>query len=108
MTSTDTRAAIRSFVGAMYQPSDIIEVRLLRKSPKETKHKWITASDLPRLSIGKLHNQGFDIYIGACPRKAHGTPGVSAKDCTPERPCGKCNGCVAICRSLFADFDGVT
>ena len=107
-TSSTARASIRSFVGALYEPDDVIEVRLIRKSTEETKHKWITASDLPRLSIGQLNDQGFDIYIGACPRKAHGTPGVSAKDCTPERPCGKCDRCVVICRSLFADFDGIT
>ncbi len=108
MTSTRSRAEIRAFVDVLYQPDDIVEVRLIRKSPKETRHKWIAASDLRRLRLSELNDAGFDIYLGACPRTAHGTPGVAAKDCTPERPCGKCNKCVAVCRSLFADFDGIT
>lgn len=98
MTLTPTTAQatnqLREFVDAIFEPNDVVEVRALHDD-KPTVQKWLAASDLPRLAsgLGELNKAGFNIYVGANPRKAPG---------------GSHNADVACARTFFVDFDGLT
>lgn len=89
-----TSAVLREFVDAIFEPNDIVELRLIRTSPKNTRQNWRTASEIPNNVTGlrKLNEQGFNIYFGINPRRAEG---------------GSTNGDVLLARCLFVDFDGI-
>lgn len=89
-----TSAVLRKFVDAIFDPTDIVELRLIRSSPKDAKQKWRIASEIPTNVSGlrKLNEQGYNIYFGINPRRADG---------------GSSNGDVLLARNLFVDFDGV-
>lgn len=89
-----TSAVLRKFVDAIFDPTDIVELRLIRSSPKDAKQKWRIASEIPTNVSGlrKLNEQGYNIYFGINPRRADG---------------GSSNDDVLLARNLFVDFDGV-
>lgn len=89
-----TSAVLRKFVDAIFDPTDIVELRLIRSSPKDAKQKWRIASEIPTNVSGlrKLNEQGYNIYFGINPRRAEG---------------GSSNGDVLLARCMFVDFDGV-
>lgn len=91
MTTARATNQLEVFTGALFEPSDVVEVRALH-SAKPAKQKWLAASDLPRLAarLGELNKAGFNIYLGTNPRKAPG---------------GSHNADVVCARSLFVDFD---
>jgi len=84
-------APLARFAACVFEPDDIVELRLL-PSKKST---WSKAADLtaevPRLNIANRNGQ--NIYAGANPRTHHG--GTKATD-------------VLLARCLFADFDDTT
>lgn len=82
---------ITTYGSAVFEPQDIVEVRLL---PSGRQH-WVRASELPsRTDYFTLHNMARqNIYIGPNPRQRQG--GSRATD-------------VALARTLFADFDEST
>lgn len=84
---------LRAFIDAIFEPTDLVELRAIHKTHK-AKQKWLAARDLSSLvaRLGQLNGTGFDIYIGANPRKAIG--GSKADD-------------VLLARCLFVDFDGI-
>jgi hypothetical protein len=86
----------------LWEAGDMLEIRRFPSGRSD----WCRAADLPSQGdrLSRQNKQGDNIYIGANPRKAVGR-GVKAENCTPSRPCGKCNGCVKCALSLFADFD---
>jgi hypothetical protein len=75
---------------ALYDPSDIIEVRCLRQSGG-AQSKWFEASQLATTGAPRLLD-GASVYFGANPRKSFGEKDKSG---------------VALCRALFVDLDGV-
>lgn len=82
---------ITTYGNAVFEPHDIIEVRLL---PERRQH-WLTAADLPSWTdYFSLYNiAGQNVYVGVNPRRTQG--GSRATD-------------VALARSLVADFDDLT
>ena len=81
---------VQTFCQCVFEPGDIIEIRLLPKAESS----WHTARELSAQNGALINsNQDQNIYVGANPRKAAG--GTKAED-------------VALARCLFADFDNVT
>lgn len=81
------------FLGAIFEPEDIIEYRPL---PPSAGRKWAPLSELPAIvewleRINRDENQRVHAYFGANPRKS-----VNASQAEG----------VALARCLFADFDG--
>jgi hypothetical protein len=90
--SSDTLSQCEAFLGAIFEPGDIIEFRTL---PTPAGRKWGTLDDLPKL-VSWMQSQnraGKCIFAGANPRTVRGKG-------TEEY--------VALARCHFADFDGVT
>ena len=99
MTTTPTiadpvQAVLHEFIGAIFEPTDLIELRLIRNSPKHAYRNWRIASEIPTNVDGlrKLNERGYNIYFGINPRRAAG---------------GSSNGDVLLARCLFVDFDNV-
>ena len=94
-TITDqTSAVLHEYIAVVFEPGDIVELRLLHKRTGEVKENWHPASEIPSHVSGlrKLNDLGFDIYCGVNPRKAIG--GAKAGD-------------VLLARVLVVDFDDV-
>lgn len=93
-TPARTSAVLREFVGAIYEPTDLVELRLICNSPKTAHRKWRIASEISTNVDGmrKLNERGYNIYFGINPRRAEG---------------GSSNNDVLLARCLFVDFDGV-
>lgn len=104
MQTHDTTAAsaaeqVRDFAVALFDPSDLIEVRLIAPrvegAPPQPapRSEWFAASELAGdralAWMSSANAEGIDVYIGANPRKSRGR---SAKD-------------VERARSVFADID---
>lgn len=105
-TTAGTIEQVERFVKAVFERGDLVEVRVLPSGEQ----RWIKAADLPSI-VPELENRnrsGQNVYVGANPRNAPGTPGIKKKDCTADRPCGACAKCVALARCLFVDFDGIS
>ena len=85
-----TAEAIQRFSASVFEPTDIVEVRIL----PQKRSTWHTAADLPKQAarLLKANGAGQNIYVGANPRRATG--GTTADD-------------VLLARCLFADFDGI-
>lgn len=92
MTTALATNQLEVFTGALFEPSDVVEVRAVQDTRK-TECRWFTASELPRVaaSLGHWNRDGYNLYAGINPRKAPG---------------GSHNADVACARSLFVDFDG--
>lgn len=90
MTTTlvHTWKQIKIFASLLYEPSDVVEIRLLPVGESI----WVTADQLhsKTASLIRQNAQGQNVYIGANPRRTKG--GRAAKD-------------VKLARCLFADFD---
>lgn len=86
-----TTEAIGQYVNCVFEPSDIVEVRLL---PKGTS-TWYPARELAAQAavLGRHNSAGKNVYVGANPRTRRG--GAKGAD-------------VALARCLFVDFDGPT
>ncbi len=84
----------RAFLGAIFDPADIIEFRPLPEDKKRRppRKRWGTLDDLPGLIdwLAALNADGHHAYFGGNPRKRAG--GSEAED-------------VALARCLWADFD---
>lgn len=104
MQTHDTTAAsaaeqVRDFAVALFDPFDLIEVRLIAPRVEGTpprpapRSEWFAASELAGdralAWMSSANAEGIDVYIGANPRKSRGR---SAKD-------------VARARCVFADID---
>jgi KaiC/GvpD/RAD55 family RecA-like ATPase len=81
------------FLGAIFEPEDIIEYRPL---PPAAGRRWAPLTELPDIvdwleRINKDENQRVHAYFGANPRKAKNASQAEG---------------VALARCLFADFDG--
>ncbi len=89
---SDTLSQCESFLGAIFEPEDIIEFRPL---PAPSGRKWGTLNELPSLVpwMEERNRAGKNIFAGANPRTIRGKG-------TAEH--------VALARCHFADFDGAT
>ncbi len=97
--SEGTYFQVLQFVDALYEPSDILEFRILPSKQS----RWTLASTvndvLPWLI--DMNDDGQSIYVGCNPRSCEGD-GSRAANCTG---CGRCTRCVSICRSLCIDIE---
>jgi hypothetical protein len=86
---SDPLPQCEAFLGAIFEPEDIVEFRPLPNSPK----RWGTLADLPDIVpwLAARNASGKHAYFGGNPRKAKG--GSKEED-------------VALARCLWADFDG--
>jgi len=100
LTSTQTHVPLYDqltlFGAALFDPADIIEVRLIhrdkgREAPP-AQSRWCLPNDLPEMAdeLAERNADGFGIYAGANPRKDFGSKGDLG---------------VLKARTLFADFD---
>lgn len=110
----DTRQQIADFVGCLFEPNDLVEIR--NCAPKGQcidgqrvgMNQWVRAAQLPDLSDDLLReNAKWNIYVGVNPRRARGVRGVRQKDCSRDRPCGRCANCVAHAKLLFVDLEKI-
>ncbi len=87
---------IKVWTEAIFEPDDIVELRLLKKTTGKpiVKKQWLPAKDLPGKyqQLRAFNEQGFDIYAGPNPRTATGKSGDSN---------------VKLARCMFCDFDNV-
>ena len=88
---SDSLQQCQTFLAAIFEPDDVIEIRCLKPAVKH----WCTPADFADLHPQLLrHNSsGKHVYFGGSPRKAAG--GSKEED-------------VALARCVFADFDGGT
>ncbi|NBW15761.1 MAG: hypothetical protein EBR82_48020 [Caulobacteraceae bacterium] len=89
----DTLSQCIDFLGAIFEPEDIIEFRPL---PPAAGRRWAPLPEIPDIvewleRINKDENQRVHAYFGANPRRAIGASQAEG---------------VALARCLFADFDG--
>jgi hypothetical protein len=84
---------LRTFSAILYEPDDIVELRLLAKG-KKTIQRWIEAKKLPQFHSFLLdyNQQGYNIHIAPNPRKEKGRSGDDN---------------VLLARCLFCDFDNM-
>ena len=73
VTTTRTTSQLEVFAGALFERSDVVEVRTIHDTRK-TEQRWFSASELPRVaaSLGQLNRNGYNLYAGINPRKAPG------------------------------------
>lgn len=85
--SEDTKQALQMFMNGLFEPDDLVEVRLL-PSGQST---WHIAKAFPELfeSLKRMNTSGEHIYFGANPRSSKGGKAQHVKHA----------------RCLFADFD---
>jgi len=89
--------ALDQYAGAVWQPSDLIEIRALptrRDSATHPRSLWAKACDIPS-HAGKLqtwNDEGLNIYAGICPRRCDG--GTTDGDTLPGR-------------AIWADYDHI-
>ena len=97
--SEETHFQVHQFVDALYEPSDILEFRIL----PSRQSRWTRASTLDHVLpwLIEMNSDGQNIYVGCNPRSCEGD-GSKAKDCTG---CGRCTKCVSVCRSLCIDSE---
>ena len=88
---SDSLQQCQTFLAAIFEPDDVIEIRCLKPAAKH----WCTPADFADLNskLQQLNAAGKHIYFGGNPRKAAG--GSKEED-------------VALARCVFADFDGGT
>ena len=116
ITADQTCAVVREYIAAIFERDDLVEIRFVPHkragAPSRKNPAWVSAAELEKpeyiTRLQSLNEAGYHIFVSPNPRKTAGVPGVRAKDCTPDRPCGKCRKCVVIARNLFVDFDNDT
>jgi len=89
----DTLSQCIDFLGAIFEPEDIIEFRPL---PPAAGRRWAPLPEIPDIvdwleRVNKDENQRVHAYFGANPRRSIGASQAEG---------------VALARCLFADFDG--
>ncbi len=86
----ETSLQVHQFVEALYEPSDILEFRIL----PSRQSRWTTASTLDEVIpwLINQNNDGQSIYVGCNPRSCKGD-GSNAQNCTG---CGRCTKCVSV------------
>jgi len=87
---------LASFAACIFEPSDIINLRLIQHVTDHVPNFFYTAAELETKAVGRCldHNhRGYSIYAGVNPRKRRG--GTRAED-------------VALARCLFTEWDGIT
>ena len=90
-TEVDTAEQVARFVECLYDPSDIVEVRLLPSG--ESRWGYTSVIELAPSIYAEQNRAGEHIHVGLNPRKGYG--GRKAPD-------------VACARCLWADFDDTT
>jgi ferredoxin len=100
--SNQTHHQVRQFVDALYEPSDILEFRIL----PSRQSKWTLASTVDDVIpwLIEMNGEGQSIYVGCNPRSCEGDGSKSA-NCTG---CGRCTKCVSVCRSLCIDIENTS
>ena len=65
-----TNTQIKRFVRAIYEPDDLVEVRLLPSG----RQLWLLAHELAGRAreLVRANRAGQNVYVGANPRKQHG------------------------------------
>lgn len=91
----DTLSQCIDFLGAIFEPDDVIEFRPL---PPSAGRRWSTLTEVPDViewlsRVNRDENQRVHAYFGANPRREAGQSQADG---------------VTIARCLFADFDGGT
>lgn len=94
LASTVTTPTLADFLGVLFAPADLIELRPLRHGSKHhPDQQWLTPAELAELDVSRI-NADASVYFGANPR--------------PKRGDSK-NDHIALCRCVLADFDnGIT
>ena len=89
MTADEILHDCQRFLGAIFDPEDVIEFRPIKPADK----RWGKLADLPGLMpwLASSNEQQKHIYFGANPRRASGLSDAAG---------------VLLARCLFADFDG--
>ena len=89
MTADEILHDCQRFLGAIFDPEDVIEFRPIKPADK----RWGKLADLPGLMpwLASSNEQRKHIYFGANPRRASGLSDAAG---------------VLLGRCLFADFDG--
>ena len=85
---------LQLFADCLFEPDDIVEVRMLTQTTRKSSSEWSRAGELGQRyeALAKL-NRSYDLYAGANPRCDFGKRGDSS---------------VVLARTLFVDLDGVT
>lgn len=107
LSAEQVREMLSEFVDCLYDPEDIVEIRMLPCGLSGSTH----AEKLPtELSDGRVLSEsqrGQGIFVGVNPRSCRVQQNQTAKEC-PGGRCGKCDRCVALARVVFADLDGAS
>lgn len=92
--SHDGKTQLQIYSQMLFEPDDIMELRLIRKRDEKIVKRWVKAGELPeKAEMLEKHNQnGFDIYAGVNPRKDF----ELSSDIN-----------INIARCLFVDFDHI-
>jgi len=100
--SGGTHFQVHQFVDALYEPSDILEFRILPSAQS----RWTLASTVDDVLpwLIDMNAEGQSIYVGCNPRSCEGD-GSKARNCTG---CGRCSKCVSVCRSLCIDIENTS
>lgn len=83
---------LQLFSQCLYEPGDIVEVRMLQIEPRHATSLWMNADALHQATELARWNKTHDIYSGANPRKAVGFKNSRG---------------VELARCLFAEWDGL-
>lgn len=85
---------LQLFADCLFEPDDIVEVRMLTQTTRKSTSEWCRACELAGRhdAFAKL-SRCYDLYAGANPRCEYGKRGDAA---------------VYLARTIFVDLDGVT
>lgn len=85
---------LEKFCKTVYEPDDVVELRLIRKSDRAIEKDWAFAREMPQMEaeLKRLNQQGYCVYAGPNPRKSKGLSGDDH---------------VLLARCLFCDFDHI-
>lgn len=84
---------LRLFAECLFDPNDIVEIRMIRIDPKGASSLWVLGSTLATECTLASWNRTHDIYVGANPRKMTGR---------------RTNEGVELARCVFVDWDEVS
>lgn len=87
------KSELKRFAEIVYEPDDIVELRLLGKDKAPVKY-WIQATELPGMfsKLADHNHDGYNIYAGPNPRKDFKLSGDDS---------------VLLARCVFCDFDKI-
>lgn len=90
----DTAEELAEFAGCLWEPADLIEVRIVdRQKPGAASSRWTAAAELCDLAtdLVGVNARRCDVYAGVNPRPEDGAKG---------------DACITTTRASFVDFDG--